>query len=543
MSTRYFRLWPGLMLFLLCGLLRVGLADRHGLWADELFSLAMATGHSLEHPAAIADPGHGDFIEAVVALPPSAYSRYVQHDSPPAGPARVVRAVFLSETSPPIYFLLLNGWTRVLGTSDSALRLFSIMWSLACFPIIWSLARQVGGRAASLPACVLFTFSPACLFYSTEGRMYSLVWFLTAGAMLLTLDLHRHGFRWGTFLLWVGAGAAGLLTHYFFIFAWAGSLAWLLLYPGKFGRVWIVSGIILVGLSVLPWYRHLPESLANWRVTNNWLNLEPEGYDSLTAFLFLPWSFLSIRGVWGVPPRYDLINMGIFLVLAATMVGKLKWSLFLERRRLLWIWLLSPCVGVLAFDIWRGTYAMAVPRYVLAGMPAAFLLVGLGIGRLHAWPRWIFLSLIVLLCTIGIRRQFLNQSRSYEPTRQVGQMLVEITSASDLVIVHSIPSGVAGIARYMEAAGASQNGVGFASWVGQLDQRRVPQDLQKLATGRKQIILVKIHEVGAPAPEETWLELSANSKEKKQYEGISWQIFQPCGADTFFPLRSPTTLP
>ena len=44
------------VLVVACVLVRLGLIDRQGLWADELFSLAMATGHSLEHPADKADP-------------------------------------------------------------------------------------------------------------------------------------------------------------------------------------------------------------------------------------------------------------------------------------------------------------------------------------------------------------------------------------------------------------------------------------------------------------------------------------------------------
>ena len=39
------------------------LQERHCLWVDELFSLAIATGHSLEHPAAAAKPALGDFVE------------------------------------------------------------------------------------------------------------------------------------------------------------------------------------------------------------------------------------------------------------------------------------------------------------------------------------------------------------------------------------------------------------------------------------------------------------------------------------------------
>jgi hypothetical protein len=56
-----------LLLCITAALLRVALAVQPGLWADEIFSLAMATGHSLEHPAADADPSLGDFVEPAQA--------------------------------------------------------------------------------------------------------------------------------------------------------------------------------------------------------------------------------------------------------------------------------------------------------------------------------------------------------------------------------------------------------------------------------------------------------------------------------------------
>jgi len=120
-----------LVIFGLTAVLQVLVAGRSGLWADEVFSLALATGHSLEHAAAVADPRRGDFVEPNYPVPAEEFSRYLKHDDPPANPARVVRAVLLSDTNPPLYYLLLYGWTLVVGTSDIALRLFLVMYALA----------------------------------------------------------------------------------------------------------------------------------------------------------------------------------------------------------------------------------------------------------------------------------------------------------------------------------------------------------------------------------------------------------------------------
>ena len=126
--------WFGVLVVVAALGLRAFAIDRQGLWIDEVFSLAMATGHSLEHPATVAEPNFGDFMERSDPLPPAVFRQYAEHETPPAGASRVVRAVRLSDTSPPLYYLLLNVWTRCVGTGDVALRSFSLLCAAACFP-------------------------------------------------------------------------------------------------------------------------------------------------------------------------------------------------------------------------------------------------------------------------------------------------------------------------------------------------------------------------------------------------------------------------
>ena len=536
------RLLPAVLAVLVLGaLLRVGLVDRHGLWADEFFSLAIATGHSLEHPARAADPALGDYVEAAQALPPSAYARYLRHDAPPAGPSRVVRAVLLSDTSPPLYYLLLHGWTRAFGTGDAALRLFSVFWSLACFPVVWSLARKLGGRSAVLPTCILFALSPLWVFYSTEGRMYSLLLFWTLGTMRLTLALWEQGASLGRLLLWVTTGAAGLLTHYFFLLVWGTAGLWLLVHPGRVKRRVLLAGALLTLVLVLPWAVLLPRILSSWRVTDYWLTMRPSGYNPIATALRLPWSFLSVRGdvFWGVAAPWDWINAAVLAVLAVMTGWTRSRALFSAPRQLLWLWLLSPCLGLVAVDLLRGTYVMAVPRYALAGMPAALLLVGLGLGHLRPTLRAALLAPLVLVYAVGVGHLYGMEARNFQDYRAVGKLLAEQSGASDVVIVHSIPSGVTGVARYVEESRASGTGVSYASWVGQLGQRRVPDDLEALAAGRERILVVETHAVGEPAPERDWLVENATLVEERQIHGTTIHYFTPRDAAVFFGAPAP----
>ena len=244
---------------------------------------------------------------------PDVYRQYLRHDSPAASPARVVRAVFQSDTSPPLYYLLLYGWTRSFGTSDWAVRMFSVVAALACFPLIWSIGRQLAGIRGALAACALYTLSPTAVYYATEGRMYSLLWLFTLCSMAMTLRMWRHGSDFTTLTLWVLSAAAGLMTHYFFIFVFAALCAGLMLMPrraSRMSRFWAAPPS--VGLLIAPWFAQIPATMEHWRVTDYWLKLQPWNFSFLRSSLYLPWSYFSLRGDWGGRPRYDYINAAVF---------------------------------------------------------------------------------------------------------------------------------------------------------------------------------------------------------------------------------------
>lgn len=511
-------------------LVRLGLLERQGLWVDEVFSLAIATGHSLEHPAGHAQTALGDFVEPPGALHPEAYRRYLAHETARASVGRVLRAVSLSDTSPPLYYLLLHLWTRVAGTGDASLRGFSIFWAVAGVPILWGLAARIGGRRAAVFACLLFACAPLSVYYSTEGRMYSLLWFWVLSAAWLTLRLGKRGPLPAVCLAWVLVSAAGLLTHYFFVFVWAGMVVWLILHAGRVARRMTLAGVFLAGLAVLPWYARLPEDLLRWRVTGYWLTMEPADYDPQQAPLQLALGFVATRGLWGGGRSADQATVVVYAIYAlagAVLVWKLRWRALQGRCLLLWLWLAAACLGPALFDHLRGTYTAAIPRYALAGMPAAFLLMGLGLSRLPARIRWALLALVIVCWLPGWRRIYSSRSRSFCPLQEVARDLGQRAVESDLILVHSIPSGVLGIARYLQAP------VPVASWVGQLGQRRVPESVASLTSGRRRVFLVLVHTVGEPAPEEAYLRERATPVRDERRQTARIIEFAPPSGERF----------
>jgi hypothetical protein len=495
-------LGPVLIVLAVAALLRVGLAARQDLWADELFSLAMATGHSLEHPAAVAVPQLGDFVEPAGAVPPASFRRYLEHESPAAGPGRVVRAVLLSDTSPPLYYLALAAWTQVFGTSDFAVHGFSLMCALATLPLIWLLGVRLAGQREAVLACALFALAPVSLYYSVEARMYAMVWLLCALTAWLTLRLSDRGGA-GVLALWVGASAAGLLTHYFYIFVWAAFALWLLLHPGRCSRPRLIVGVALVFLVIAPWYRLVPHSLEQWRVTGHWLDGRPSATALLTAPLTLGWSLLSGRGVWGGSRVIDDLGALLVLTFGIALLRRGRAALLSNGRDLVWLWVLASCFGPVVFDVLRGTATSMISRYALAGMPGAMLLVALGIGALPASWTSPAVALLILTWLPGLKDAFRHRVRAGEPYRRAAARVARWAGPGDLLIVHSIPSGALGIARYLG------RDVPMAAWVGQLGQRHMPDDLTSMLSGHSRVALIRVHDVGAPAPEESWLRANA----------------------------------
>jgi 4-amino-4-deoxy-L-arabinose transferase-like glycosyltransferase len=504
------------LVVLLCAalLLRVVLAFRPGLWGDEIFSLAMATGHSLEHPAAAADPAWGDFVQPVDAEPASIFRRYVEHTDPPAGIGRVVRAVLLSDTSPPLYYVLLNGWTRLLGTGDPALRLFSLLWAALAAPLVWLIGRQLGGPTVAGTATLLYAWSPVSVFYSLEGRMYSMVWFLAAALAWQSLRLAREGVRPATLAAWLVIAAAGLHTHYFFLFVWFAIGGWLLVWPGRLPRAAAILLVVTSAAAAVPWYSKVPLALGRWRVTGDWL-ADPLRWPEIASRPFeLAWSLLAGGSLWGGSPLVDGVLAFAYLALALWIVrlGVLR-ELFRPDRLLVWLWVAAAVMGPYVFDFVRHTGASRVPRYVLSGLPAAMLLAAIATATLRPRIQAAFTGFILVAWTAGLWPILVHPNRPGAVYRALASEVGKWAGPDDLVLVHSIPSGVIGLSRYLE------RDLPLASWVEPLGLRRVPEDLERLLAGRRRVALVQVHNLAQPSPAEPWLREHARLVAHRVYDG------------------------
>jgi hypothetical protein len=474
--------------------IRLDTATRQVLDEDEMFSLAISTGHSLEQPPEKTRPELGDFVPAPLPQPASEYAKYTTHSATPAGPRRVVRAVFLSDTNPPLYYLLLNLWTRAGGTSDLNLRLFSVLLSVASIPLIFLLARRLLGQRAALYSAALFALAPQAVFHGTEGRMYALLIALTLLTGLLTVRLHRRPNWWAAFA-WIVCSAAGVLTHYFFVFGWAAMCAWLLFFPHRMARWQILLLVCLVLGIVAPWFMLLPESMEGWRITRGWLELEPRNFHPVTAQVRLLAGYFLVAGDWmNREGKGDYVILALIGLTAIVGLRVLPTRVKMPGPLLLVLWLAAVMGGLLVFDLLQGTYARNHSRYAFVGMPAAIMLFGAVLARVPRRAGIVAFVALVAMWVPGLMR--LNvQPRGDNPFRTIAQSVEKTGTENLIVIAHGIPSGVLGTARYLHPQTL------MLDWITELGNRNA-SDLDRIVRTASRVTLFKLHSDKMSAEEE-----------------------------------------
>ena len=80
-----------------------------------------------------------------------------------------------TDVQPPLYFLLLAGWFKLLGATPWVGKAFSLVVSLPIVPLVWALARRLAGRRAAWPAALFASVAPVYVWYAQEVRHYTLL--------------------------------------------------------------------------------------------------------------------------------------------------------------------------------------------------------------------------------------------------------------------------------------------------------------------------------------------------------------------------------
>jgi mannosyltransferase len=157
-----------------------------------------------------------------------------------------------TESTPPFYYVLAWGWTRLFGYSEFGLRSLSALAGGLTVTLGYLLAGRLAGVRAAVIAGLLLAVSPLMVWYSQEARAYALAALLSVASIVALLrytDSQDRRWLWA----WAASAALGLCTHYFFVFILLAELAWLCVRHRDRTEVRAAGAfVILVGCALVP---------------------------------------------------------------------------------------------------------------------------------------------------------------------------------------------------------------------------------------------------------------------------------------------------
>jgi uncharacterized membrane protein len=285
------RWWPLAAILLLAAVLRLSTLGLQSFWYDEAFT-----------PVHVLRTGLGATLHNVVH----------------------------TENTPPLWYVLEWGVSRVLGTGVVALRLLSALAGIATVAVAWAIVSELAGRRAAIVTATLVAVNPLFVWYSQEARAYGLFVFAAALALLCFLRALREpsNRHLAEFAL---TASLALLSHYFAVFLVIPMALWLLWKVPR--SLWALALPALVGLALIPlihaqgghgtqWIGEWPlasrlEAIPQYYLTGYSGSSLGHGIEALVALLVLAG---VVYGLWSTLTRREERGALIALTIAATGV-------------------------------------------------------------------------------------------------------------------------------------------------------------------------------------------------------------------------------
>lgn len=280
-----------------------------------------------------------------------------------------------TENNPPLYFLLMHGWSLLFPLDPAWLRVPSALFSALTVWPLYLLGRRLGGHGAGITAALLYTFSQHSYQFAHEVRAYSLLVLACTWAvwqLVRMADSPRHPSLRPASILWlVAANTLATWVHYF---------------------GWLMLGLELVmAFSVVSLRPGRAKMLAAALITVI-LNVP------LLGILFSRAGSSLGQGTWIQPPSWEepynmLMRWSNAPVVAVLFLAIIVWAYLRPRltersMALAAIWCAVPLVAMFLVSFLFPVY---IDRYLLFASIGFYLLVALASTRCKLpWvPGWV----------------------------------------------------------------------------------------------------------------------------------------------------------
>ncbi len=284
-----------------------------------------------------------------------------------------------NDIQPPLYYLLLWGWFKTGNPSlPNAvafwLRFASLFFGVLTVPLLYVLAKKLLGDTVAFTASLLMTISPMAVYYSQEGRMYTLLTFtVLLSAYLVVSILHSPHELKSRQRLWAAlaiAMAAAMYIHYFSFFFLAAIYLYFLFVWWKTGKnpLYLIESIMAsIGAAALfsPW---LPYLFHRYKVDTSYWHGTLKLHEALRHVLIAlsmgrtVLEPIGIRLMWGFLAVWVLGLVTFLLVILARKREKAVYPF-----ALLILYQIVPLISILLLTYRTPKFN---PRYLMPILPA-----------------------------------------------------------------------------------------------------------------------------------------------------------------------------
>jgi mannosyltransferase len=343
---------------------------------------------------------------------------------------------------PPLYFFALHFWMMIFGTSESAIRLLSVLFGVLAIPMTYVVGRQLFDKEVGLVAALILALSPFNIQYSQETRMYSLMVLLTLLSMYFFLRFLQRstlvssaGYVLFTTLL--------IYTHYYGLFVVLAQnvyvVAVLLLSAKDMFRLrqWVILEALVVALFA-PWigvfFRRASTMPADFWVPFPTLNTLINTFVTYSAttwllMLFLALSVLSLFSYrkttgsfdWKAPLKaITTYSWNVRVVNVAS-------ALFLV------VWLFA--LTVIPFVMSRVTTPIYYVRYSIPASIAFYVLIAGGIRNINwNYARLGAIAVIIIVFTPSLQAYYVSNAKGQ--AREATSFLDANAESGDVILAY-----------------------------------------------------------------------------------------------------------
>jgi uncharacterized membrane protein len=302
---------------------------------------------------------------------------------------------------PPLFYILLKLWIGIGGESLLWLRLFPAIVSIAAIAPIVLLARELNLSAAETTlALLLLAVNGYLIKYAQEVRMYSLLFFLSACSLWLSIAaLRRQKISNRMVLALTVVNLLMIYTHYY---------GWLLVVIELALAVWInraiaktlILGFLVLLLSYVPWIILLARAFAVQRVNQNVGWIPRPGLRALIEFaMSLSQPFVSPES--NIDDRINPFGIALVLLIFAAPVVILIWQSMRKRTSdaqsrstlLLAVFTFTPIVTILLAS-WILPRSIWGARHLIIVVVPVAMIAAIAIIRLQ--PYWARVALVLI---------------------------------------------------------------------------------------------------------------------------------------------------